>query len=106
MDVERALAGEPQHPELATMKLAYRQIKARLLADPDCAEAFRLATELAESLREMAEEASLARAKAAARISESESLSLAGLANKLGISKARASQLLRVARGSEMNPSR
>ncbi|MEU1385817.1 MULTISPECIES: hypothetical protein [unclassified Nonomuraea] len=106
MGTKRTAAGESEQPELAAMKHAYEQIQGKLLANPDCAEAFRLATELAESLREMAEEAALARARSAARISEAESLSLAGLADKLGVSKARASQLLRVARGSEIDPSR
>jgi hypothetical protein len=59
--------------------------------------AFKIATDLATAFREAAEEVAGLRAREAARVRDSERLSLSGLAERLGISKARADQLIRTA---------
>ena len=65
-------------------------------ASPEAA--FKIATDLATVYRETADEVANLRAREAARIKDSEGLSLAALADRLGISKTRADQLMRVAR--------
>lgn len=60
--------------------------------------AYEIATRLADGMRQLADDAALARAKSAAKISDAENLSRKGLANRLGVSKARADQLIQAAR--------
>jgi hypothetical protein len=60
--------------------------------------AFKIATDLAAAFREAAEEVAGFRAREAARVRDSEKLSLGGLADRLGISKTRADQLMRIAK--------
>ncbi|MEO3871313.1 hypothetical protein ABGB18_21070 [Nonomuraea sp. B12E4] len=94
-----AVVQQSPHPALITVRRAFEEACSALQAISDFEEAYRVATELADGLREMAETAALARARSAAQLSEAEGLSLAGLATKLSISKARASQLINAARG-------
>lgn len=61
-------------------------------------DAFAVASELAEAYREAADEMASYRAREAARLRDDEGLSLAGLAERLGISKTRADQLIRLAK--------
>lgn len=61
-------------------------------------EAFELATQLADALRVLADSAADVRAEAVVRIYDHESLSLAGLAGRIGVSKARAGQLIQNAK--------
>jgi hypothetical protein len=63
--------------------------------------AFKIATDLAAAFREAAEEVAGFRAREAARVRDSEKLSLGGLADRLGISKTRADQLMRIAKGQQ-----
>lgn len=63
--------------------------------------AFRLATDLANAFREAADEIAAVRAREAARLRDAEGLSLAGLADRLGISKPRADQLMRIAKAQQ-----
>ncbi|MDF5751943.1 hypothetical protein [Spongiactinospora sp. TRM90649] len=65
---------------------------------PEPRRAFDDATHLAEKVRGMADTAAQVRAEAAARVHRAEGLSVGKLAQRLGISKARAEQLLRMAR--------
>lgn len=65
-------------------------------AAPD--QAFAGSTSLAEALLEMGRETAEQRAAIAARIAEAENLSLAGLADRISVSRSRAAQLLRSAR--------
>lgn len=94
-DTSRA-SNEPD--ALEPMKRAYDQINANLQGMADLEAAYHIATRLADCLRKLADDAALTRAKCAAKISDAEKLSLRRLADKLGISKARADQLIRVAR--------
>lgn len=84
-------------PELEAVRQAYEEANAALQAMSDCEQAYQVATQLADCLRELADAAALARARSAARLHCSENLSLAGLATKLGVSKSRAKQLLQAA---------
>nr|WP_055506801.1 hypothetical protein [Nonomuraea pusilla] len=84
---------------LHAMKRLYEEVTLALQTMPDLQQAFVRATRLADDLREMADGAALTRAKVAARIHDAEGLSLAVLATRLGVSKARADQLLKAARG-------
>lgn len=60
--------------------------------------AFAVASELATAYREVADEMTGYRVREAARLRDAEGLSLAGLAKRLGISKARAEQLINAAK--------
>ncbi|HEY3958668.1 MAG TPA: hypothetical protein VGM53_35345 [Streptosporangiaceae bacterium] len=64
-----------------------------LKADPK--RAFAAASSLTETLRQATITASELRARAVARIWDSDKMSLSGLAGQLGVSKARADQLVR-----------
>ncbi|MEV4473262.1 hypothetical protein [Nonomuraea sp. NPDC049504] len=80
---------------LEFIKRIFDQMDTQLESMSDFDEAYEIATRLAVAMRTIADRAAMARAKSAAKISESEQLSLQGLADKLGISKSRAAQLLR-----------
>ncbi|MFI6180797.1 hypothetical protein ACIA8R_35070 [Nonomuraea sp. NPDC051191] len=86
-----------RHPELVAVRRAYEKADAALQDIGDAEQAYQMATQLADCLRELADAAALARAKSAARLRRSGNLSIAGLATKLGLSKSRAGQLLRAA---------
>ncbi|TDB97420.1 hypothetical protein E1267_39825 [Nonomuraea longispora] len=101
MNSENEALQNRQHRNLIAIRQAYEDAEVALNSMTDFEEAYQLATQLADGLRTLADAAALARARSAAQISEAEALSLAGLATKLGVSKARASQLLRAARGRE-----
>lgn len=73
---------------------AYKAAAAAIDADRDPTRAFRLATEVTETLRERTNDAANLRVVAATRTYEAERLSLSGLADRIGISKARAAQLI------------
>ncbi|MFI5935779.1 hypothetical protein [Actinoplanes sp. NPDC051494] len=68
---------------------------------PEPNRAFEQATALREAIDGLVGEAAALRARMAARIYESEKLSLAALANRIGVSKARADQLIRSTKSSQ-----
>ena len=71
---------------------------AAIEATPEPGLAFERATALREVTDRMVGEAADLRARMAARIFESEKMSLATLANRIGVSKARADQFIRSAK--------
>ncbi|WP_433254448.1 hypothetical protein ACQPYK_12765 [Streptosporangium sp. CA-135522] len=77
---------------------AFHEATRAIRAMPEPRDAYDTATRLANEVRNKADLAAQVRAEAAARIHEAEKLSIAGLAECLGISKARAAQLLKAAR--------
>jgi hypothetical protein len=86
---------------LASLRDAYRQAVVMIRGDSQAQHAFDSATALADALRELAESAANLRARAAARIAEEEKLSLSVLATRIGVSKARADQLVKSVRDSD-----
>lgn len=66
--------------------------------------AFECATELADVSRDQAKKAADLRALSVDRIWTAEELSLAALAGRIGVSKARADQLLKTARAAKETP--
>lgn len=82
---------------LDVLDVSYEALAGRIRAWPDPEEAFTLATQLADAERRRADVAARLRAECAARIAEAEKMSLASLANRIGVSRARASQLLQAA---------
>ena len=80
---------------LASLRDAYGQAAAVIRKDAEAQQAFDSATALADALRQLAEDAANLRARAAARIAEEEKLSLSVLATRIGVSKARADQLVK-----------
>jgi hypothetical protein len=80
---------------LAALRAAFDNATTTVRETPDPHDAFRHATALADVLREIAEDAAELRASTVAQIREAEQLSLAGLAQRIGVSKARADQLLK-----------
>lgn len=69
--------------------------------DSQAQHAFESATALADTLRQLAENAANLRARTAARIATEEKLSLSVLATRIGVSKARADQLIKSAKDGE-----
>lgn len=80
---------------------AYRQAASEIQSLEDQELAYESATQLADRLRDMADQAAQIRAASAARIQQAEGLSLMQLAERLGLSKARASQLVQAARADQ-----
>lgn len=83
---------------LAKLEAAYKDAVAAIEATREPQEAFECASQLADTLRQYAKDASDRRALAALRIAENEKLSLAVLADRISTSKARAAQLVQHAR--------
>ena len=77
-----------------TLRGAYEEATAAIQAMSDGREAFSQAGELARILGEWSQQAAKLRAAVAVRIAKDEELSLAGLANRLSVSRARAQQLM------------
>lgn len=77
---------------LAALRAAYDEAVASIQAIPDSRQEFQEATELARVLGEWSKQAGRLRAEVAVRIAEAEQLSLAGLANRLSVSRSRAQQ--------------
>jgi hypothetical protein len=101
-ELERTQPEETAAAEaLDALTAAYREAVATINAIPDPQRAFEYATQLANALRDTYQEASELRTHAAARIWEAEELSLAALAERIGVSKARADQLIRAARATK-----
>jgi hypothetical protein len=88
-DVEQALR---------SVQLAYDQTEALIEAMPDPQQAFERATELRETTDKLVGQAAELRARMAGRVWDAEKMSLASLADRIGVSKSRADQLLRIAR--------
>jgi hypothetical protein len=98
---ERTQPEEAAAGALDALTTAYREAVATINAIPNPQRAFEYATQLANALRDTYQEASELRTHAAARIWEAEELSLAALAERIGVSKARADQLIRAARATK-----
>jgi 3-methyladenine DNA glycosylase/8-oxoguanine DNA glycosylase len=97
---ERTQPEDAAADALDALTRAYREAVATINAIPNAQRAFEYATQLANTLRDTYQQASELRTQAAARIWEAEELSLAALAERIGVSKARADQLIRAARAS------
>lgn len=67
----------------------------------DAHEAFRVATDLARAFRQASDRIAELRGQAAVRIREQESLTLRSLADRIGVSPARAAQLVKTATARE-----
>src|SRR5690606_39947820 len=80
---------------LASLEHAFDAAIAAINAESDPSQAYAGATELVETLRRLVEASGDQRALSAARIFEHEQMSLAGLADRIGVSKARAAQLMK-----------
>ncbi|TDB97422.1 hypothetical protein E1267_39835 [Nonomuraea longispora] len=83
---------------LADLERAFDAALMAIDADTDHNQAYNGATELVETLRRLFETSGNQRALAAARIFEQEKMSLADLADRIGVSKARAAQLVKTAK--------
>jgi hypothetical protein len=79
------------------LSAAYERAVEAIESIPDAQKSFESATELANDLRQLADDAAKVRARGAVRIRDSERLSLAGLAERLSVSRARADQMVRAA---------
>ena len=98
--MEGAVRDDAEHAIRAAVDAARAAIRD-IRALPDSQSRIKAAGQLADGLRVAFEEAARIRHEEAVRIYETESLSLAQLANRVGISKARADQILRAAREKE-----
>lgn len=86
---------------LDTIRSAYARAAAIIKSTADPAAAFRDAGRLADVVREATGATGQLRADMAARIWQSEEMSLAGLASRIGVSKARAAQFINAAKTRE-----
>jgi hypothetical protein len=93
-------SAEQSTPEqaLARLRDAFAEAVAVIQAEADGRKAFQDATELANLLRAWSGDAARVRADVALRIAEDEKLSLAGLADRLSVSRGRAQQLTETAK--------
>jgi hypothetical protein len=82
---------------MKAIRNAFESASSIIQSAPSAQQGFEEASELAQFLRNLADEGAAVRADAVARIYQEEELSLAALAEKIGVSKARADQLLRTA---------
>src|SRR4051812_38607066 len=81
----------------AAMRQAYDDAAQIIDSIPDPQQAFDHATQLREEIDDLVGRAAELRALMVKRIWENEQLSLAGLANRIGVSKSRADQLIQTA---------
>jgi len=91
---QRSIVEQAADEAFATLRGAYEEAVAAIQAMPDGREAFSQAGELARILGEWSQQAAKLRAAVAVRIAKDEELSLAGLANRLSVSRARAQQFM------------
>lgn len=90
--------GFPQASEaLSALARAYELAGKAVESEPDAHRAFELATAVTEAARQITIQLGQLRALQAARIRDQESLSLAGLADRIRVSKTRAVQILEIA---------
>lgn len=83
---------------LADLAAALQKADAAIRAIPNPGAAFAIARRFVQMCREAVAPAAAVHAHAASRIHQAEALSLAGLADRIGVSKARADQLIKAAR--------
>lgn len=83
---------------------AYGAAVSAIDAHPDPQAAFTAASDLAATLREIADDAAKVRARGAVRIRDKEKLSLAQLAQRISVSRARADQMIKAAKTTEEDP--
>jgi hypothetical protein len=91
---------------LADLERAFDAALMAIDADTDHNQAYTGATELVETMRRLFEKSGNQRALSAARIFEQEELSLASLADRIGVSKARAAQLIKTAKDPKVQSER
>lgn len=93
-------SAEPPTPDRALAQLteAFADAVAVIRSQLDSRNAFQAATDLVALLRTATKDAGQLRAALALRIAEDEKLSLAGLADRLSVSRGRAQQLTEAAR--------
>ena len=100
------MSGEPKGDPgeltatISALREAYDRAVTAIEGHPDRQQALDAATRLADQLRTIADSAAELRARVVERIWEEESLSLTGLGSRVGVSKARAAQILQVAKKS------
>jgi hypothetical protein len=88
----------PQASEaLTALARAYKLAEKAVEEEADAHQAFELATAVTEAARQITIQLGQLRALQAARIRDQESLSLAGLADRIRVSKTRAVQILEIA---------
>lgn len=86
---------------LAAFDLAYERTENAVTSDRDRDRALRRATAVSEHVRGLVEKMGQLRTQAVARIYDEEKLSLAGLADRIGVSRPRAAQLMKAARDND-----
>jgi hypothetical protein len=97
-------AGQAVTAALENLDRSAQAVIDAIQADPDPRRAYQEATELVETMQSLLEASGDLRAKSAARIVKDEGLSLAGLAERISVSKARAAQLINTAKKANTEP--
>ena len=83
---------------VAAIRASYASARAAIEATADPHEAFQLASEFRDRIDELVGEAAELRARMVQRVWETEQLSLAALAKRIGVSKSRADQFIQAAK--------
>lgn len=99
-DSQEEGSGRPLLAQVDALNRRCEEVASAIESSPDSQLALESATVLADMLREVAEGAAELRARMAERIWAEERLSLAALGERLSVSRARAGQLLQVAKRS------
>ncbi|MEV6524673.1 hypothetical protein AB0M43_22210 [Longispora sp. NPDC051575] len=97
--------GQDPAAALAALISAYENAAKAFRAIPEPQVAFEYATELANTLRDLATSGAGLRAQAVKQIWDAEQLSLSGLAKRIGVSKQRVDQLLKTAEAEQEDSS-
>jgi hypothetical protein len=90
--------------EFGEVRAAFDTAITSIESSADGRSAFHAATQLAELMAQLAERAAKLRAVMVVRVADEEKLSLAPLAERLSMSKARAAQLVRTGRAQGISP--
>jgi DNA-binding transcriptional regulator YiaG len=95
------MAPTPHDGDIADLRARAEALLTAIEADPDSQAGIVAATELAALVRRIADDAATLRAKLAARIRDQEKLTLAVLAERIGVSVSRADQLVKAAKNAD-----
>jgi hypothetical protein len=98
---EARAAPDPKDETFAALRAAYAEAVAKIEALPNHVQAFHQATALRDTIDQLVGEAASLRARMAGRVWEVEELSLAGLADKIGVSRSRAEQFVKASRAAK-----
>jgi hypothetical protein len=85
------------------IRQTYERVRSAIEAIPEPQQAYEAASQLRDFVDDLVGDAATLRARMAHRIVKAEKLSLAALASRINVSKARADQLIRAAKAADVD---